>query len=520
MIREAKEKLIEAVFSVVPICILVLIIFGLQFANVFGEGQIIPTDELITFLVCVVFLILGMTLFSLGTDVSMSKVGKYVGANVTKKESLVFMGIVAFLVGVMITIAEPDLAVLGDLLSEALDPINEGTGELNPWILKITIGVGVGIFLIIGLFRIIFQKSIKLWLIFFYGIIFGMACLFEGDAGDTIISISFDSGGVTTGPVTVPFLLTFGVGVASARGGKNSASDSFGVSAFCSIGPILTSMILFLVLQNSYNFANVKNAVDTNPDFLATLSSTALEVLLALLPICLFFTIYQFIFIKLNSKELVRIYLGFIYTYCGLTMFLVSAKFGLIPLANSLGAGVGKSGQYYLLVILAILFGFAVVLVEPGVHVLNEQVEEISGGTITKKKMLIALCIGVAIAIVLEVCRLTWGDGFRIKYYLIPLYIVALLLSFTVPDIYTAVAFDSGGVASGTMSSCFVLPFVIGISTATGNGSGFGVIGLISVMPLICVQLLGLIASIETKAKYFRARKRVKEADDLQIIHF
>ena len=200
---------------------------------------------------------------------------------------------------------------------------------------------------------------------------------------------------------------------------------------------------------------------------------------------------------------------------------MISAKYGLIPLAYKLGSGLAvPTHDYdYIVVILAIVIGFAVVLVEPGVHVLNEQVEEISGGTITKKKMLIALCTGVALAIVLAVVRELCG-GFSIVYYIVPFYILSLALSFTVPDIYTAVAFDSGGVASGTMSSCFVLPFILGISDSLEAGTGFGVIGIISVMPLICVQVLGLNAEIETKLRYKRARAKVKEADDAQIIHF
>lgn len=519
MIKEARNKLIEALISVVPICALVLILYGLQFTSAFPDN-IVPTSVLITFLICVVCLILGMALFSLGSDVSMSKVGKYIGANVTKKRNLLFMGVVALLLGVMITIAEPDLAVLSELLESVLP------GD-NTWVFKIIIGIGVGVFLVIGLFRIVFQKSLKMWLLFLYGLIFAMACFFEGPEGDAIVSIVFDSGGVTTGPVTVPFLLTFGAGVATVRGGKNSSSDSFGVTALCSVGPILSSMILFLCLLNSEDFANIQNSVNSNPQFLDILGATTLEVLIAIAPICIFFTVYQFLFIKLSRKELIRIYLGFLYTFLGLSIFLVSAKYGLIPLAFHLGNGLADpqyNGAYnYLIIILAVVIGIAVVLVEPGVHVLNEQVEEVSGGTISKKKMLSALCVGVALAIVLAVIRELLGGfngGFKISYYFVPLYMLALFLSFTVPDIYTAIAFDSGGVASGTMSSCFVLPFIIGISDALDSGSGFGVIGIISVMPLICVQLLGLSAEVQTKLKYKRARRRVKEADDAQIIHF
>lgn len=513
MLKEARNKILEALISILPICWMILIIYGLQFTSVLPEN-IISSGVLCTFLICLIFLVLGMALFSLGSDVAMSKVGQYIGADVTKKRSLLFMGVIAFLLGIMITIAEPDLAVLSELVESVL-PGN------NQWVFKLTIGLGVGVFLVIGLFRIVFQKSLKLWLMFLYVLVFAFACFFYGKNGDAIISIAIDSGGVTTGPVTVPFLLTFGAGVATVRGGRNSSSDSFGVTALCSIGPIITSMILFLCLMNSQDFSNIENSVNTSPVFSMILAQTSLEVAIAILPIALFFMVYQFIFIKLNHRELIKIYFGFIYTFVGLTTFLTSAKYGLIPLAYNLGNGLAtpNHGYDYIIIILALIIGFAVVLVEPGVHVLNQQVEEISGGTIAKKKMLVALCAGVGIAIVLSVIRELCG-GFSILYYIVPFYILALLLTFTVPDIYTAVAFDAGGVASGTMSSCFVLPFVIGISDALDLGSGFGVIGIISLTPLICVQLLGLNVRIEMKIRYDRARKRAKPIDDAQIIHF
>ena len=346
--------------------------------------------------------------------------------------------------------------------------------------------------------------------------------MLDGKNGEAIISIAFDSGGVTTGPVTVPFLLTFGAGVATVRGGKNASSDSFGITGICSIGPLISTMILFLCLSSVTDFSQLKNTIDVDTPFFEVLSSTCLEVLLAIVPIFLFFIIYQFIFIKLPIKELIKILLGFIYTYFGLTIFLVAAKFGLIPVGFSLGNNLGDpvhGGAYnYLLIILAIVIGFAVVLVEPGVHILNQQVEEVSGGTISKYKMLITLCLGVALAIVLEVVRELFGS-FSIVYYYVPLYLLSISLSFAVPDIYTAIAFDSGGVASGTMSSCFVLPFVMGIANIVGENSGFGVIGLISAVPVICIQLLGLQATIKIRLRHKMVQKQVKETNDAQIIH-
>lgn len=513
MVKDIWKKLIESLISVLPIAGIVLVIFALQFTAVFPD-ETISVEKLIPFLISLITLVVGMALFSLGSDVAMTKVGKYIGSSVTKSKSLVLIIVIGFLLGVMITIAEPDLTVLGELLET----------KINPWILKGIIGAGVGVFLVVGLLRIIFQKSLKARLIFLYFIVFALAALLDDANGDAILSITFDSGGVTTGPVTVPFLLTFGAGVAAVRGGKNSSNDSFGVMGLCSVGPLIFTMVaLFAMSKMGIDFSTLKNSIDADPNFLKVTGATALEVIIAIAPVLGFFVIYNFIAIRIPGKELLKILLGFLYTYVGLTIFLISAKFGLIPIANSLGHHLSDpafDGRYnYLLFIIAVIVGFAVVLVEPGVHVLTEQVEDVSARSISRRKMLVALCIGVAIAIVLAVFKYLYGN-FPMIYLYVPLYIIAILLTFTVPDIYTAIAFDSGGVASGTMSSCFVLPFIIGIAGASeGRGTGFGVIGLISVMPIICVQFLGLSSKIQTRIAYNMAKKRVKEENDCQVVH-
>lgn len=517
MLKDVGKKIIEALISVVPIAIIVLVIFGLQFTSVFPDNTL-STNVLVAFLISLVALIVGMGLFSMGSDVAMSKVGKYLGSALTRSKKMWLIVIVSALLGIMITIAEPDLTVLGELLSV----------KINPWLIKIVIGVGVGLFLVIGLMRIIFQKSLKLWLIFFYFIVFALAAILDDGNGDAILSITFDSGGVTTGPVTVPFLLTFGAGVASVRGGKNSSSDSFGVMGLCSVGPLIFTMIL-LISMNKFGgvtYSDLINTISENSNILGTLLNTALEVVIAIMPIMIFFIIYNFIFIKIHWRELISILIGFLYTFLGLTLFLTAAKIGLIPIASSLGRTLSDpaygGGYDYLIFIIAIVIGFAVVLVEPGVHVLTQQVEEVSSGAISRRKMLTALCAGVAIAIVLACVKYLYlGANFNIIYFYVPLYIIAIGLSFTVPSIYTAVAFDSGGVASGTMSSCFVLPFIIGIaSSASGRGTGFGVIGLISVMPIICVQLVGFVSNFRIQVQYARAKKRIRDANDVQVVHF
>jgi len=369
--------------------------------------------------------------------------------------------------------------------------------------------------------RIVFQKSLKLWLIFFYACIFGLACLF-GSENSAILEVSFDSGGATTGPITVPFLIAFGSGIAATASGKDSSSDAFGITGLCSVGPILIVMVLGLIVEPQ--IITTKTVIElSSSKLVADILTALLDVSIAILPIMLFFFVYQAFFIKLMKKELLRIFIGFIFMIVGLVIFLAAANFGFIPLGNSLGHNIALlGGDYsYLLIIISIIIGLLIVLAEPGVQVLTYQVEEISSGLIKRKTMLVALSIGVACAVLLATIRVIYLPDMSVLNYFVPLYVVCLLLSLFVPDVYVAVAFDSGGVASGAMASCFVLPFILGISSALENGSsGFGVIGMIATMPIIAIQLLGAYGKFSSAIKYRFARRRVKETNDDQTIHF
>jgi hypothetical protein len=363
-----------------------------------------------------------------------------------------------------------------------------------------------------------FQKSLKLWYVFFYLIIFGIAALF-GDKDGAIIDLSFDSGAVVTGPITVPFFIAFGVGIAGVRGGKNSTSDSFGITAMCSMGPIISVMILGLLLKPSIASPVFSNDISTSALLSAFLNALT-SVSIALLPIIAFFLVYNFFVMKLPKNEIFKIMVGYAFSYVGLIIFLTAANYGFIPVGNSIGKGLGKdSSDYGILLLLCILFGLTIVLAEPGVQILSTQVEDISKGVISRKKMLISLAIGVSLAILLSVIRAVYD--IKLLYMLVPLYIIVFLLSLIVPDIYTAIAFDAGEVASGLMASSFVLPFVLGVASCFDNDiSGFGVIGMIAAMPVITVEVMGLYAEIKTKMQYHKARRRILAPDDLQIIHF
>ncbi len=503
-------KLKDAFLSVVPIFLIVMLL------NFVGLSPL-TSNEIIVFSIAAVLAILGMGFFTLGTDASLSKIGEYVGASITKRKSLVMIVILFFLLGVFITIAEPDISVLASQL------------PIDKWVFIIFVSLGVGIFMLIGVLRILFQKSLKVWLLGLYGLLFALACLVDG----SFLPLSFDAGGVSTGPITVPFILALGIGVASSRAGEHRDSDSFGLTALCSMGPVIMVMILSLLMDKSnltYTFENPNVGNDIFMQFLKGFGESAFDVALSLVPILVFFLIYQAIFIKLPRKTLIKIIVGLLYTYAGLVAFMAAVEVGFLPIGKQIGMSLGEN-EYaiWLLPLFGFALGLFTVLAEPAVPILVSQIQNVSDGAIKKRTVFFSLSIGVASAVCLSMIRIYYG--FSIMYYLVPGYALALFLTFFVPDIYTAVAFDSGSVASGAMNASFIIPLATGacfvLSTIQGNdpstsimSNAFGVVAMVTLAPVITVQLVGLNATMQKKAALKVARNRVKEENDAQIIHF
>ena len=516
MFIELLKKLKEAVLSSLPVVGVVLVIYFSQFVT---HQDRLTAQELTLFLISAIFVTLGMWLFNYGSEKSMSKIGEYLGSTITKKQSMFILILVFFLVGVFVTVAEPDLAVLAEQV------------PINKWVLIIGIGVGVGIFLVVGALRILFGKSLKIWLLAFYGLLFALACLVSPE----FIPLSFDSGGVTTGPITVPFILALGIGIAASKSGNKNA-DSFGLVAFSSLGPILVVMILSLSQKNvSYTFEPETIGNDWSKIADSFLHSylpngdsrgALINVLIAISPIFVFFLIYNFISLKLPTKKIGSIVIGVVITYFGLVLFLGSVEAGFLPISQKLGMEFGTSSDTQgILILIGVVLGIAAVFAEPAVHVLTDQIENVSSGAVHKNLVFAALALGNGAAIGLSILRLT--IGFNLLYIVVPGYILAFLLSFFVPDIYFAIAFDSGGVVSGPMNSTFILPYAIGACYAHNSNSSdrimtdaFGTIAVVAMMPLLTIQTIGLFATIKQNNQLKIARHRIKEEFDDQIIHF
>ena len=478
------EKIRESAVSVLPIVVIVLLLC-LTVAPV-------SADLLLCFLIGALFVIAGMGLFSLGAEASMTPIGNRIGTALTKTRNLPLILVVSFMLGFAVTIAEPDLQVLAETVP-----------HINNTVLLVTVGLGVGFLLTVCMLRIVTGVHLRWLLIAFYGIVFLLAAF----AAPDFLSVAFDSGGVTTGPMTVPFILALGVGVSYIRSDARAEADSFGLVALCSIGPILAVLILSFFYTESSGTQELVTAAfpDTaaiGAAYLQGLPKYLGEMAVALLPIVGIFIIFQLLTLRMPRRNLLKILIGILYTYIGLVLFLTGVNVGFSALGRVLGAELAAGWTRWLLIPLSMLLGWFIISAEPAVAVLEAQIEEVSAGTIPGSAIKTSLSIAIALAMGLSMLRVL--TGISIMWFLVPGYLIALGLSFFVPDLYTAIAFDSGGVASGPMTATFMLQFMIGASSVMGGNplsDAFGVVATVAMMPLISIQMVGVIYSRRSAAE-------------------
>ncbi len=476
------EKLKESLASVLPVT-------GIVFLLCFTVVPV-PTDILLAFVVGAVLLVIGMGLFTLGTDLAMTPIGEQVGSAITKSRKIWFVVLVCFVVGVIITVAEPDLQVLAGQVP-----------NIPNLAIILAVAIGVGAFLVIAMLRIIFRIRLSYLLIGFYALVF----LLVQFVPEAFVAVAFDSGGVTTGPMTVPFIMALGVGAAAIRTDRDADNDSFGLVALCSIGPILAVLILGLIFrpeaaQNAYTPVTIPVFEDSRAlwhYFASAFPEYLSEVLLALLPILLFFLLFQVSVIRLRKEPLIRIGIGLLYTFIGLVLFLTGVNVGFMPVGNYVGSQLGALSCNWIIIPVGMLIGYFIVAAEPAVHVLNKQVYELTSGVVPQKAMQTSLSIGVCLSVGLAMLRIVLE--IPVLYFLVPGYLIAIALSFFVPPMFTAIAFDSGGVASGPMTATFLLPLAMGASAALGVNIveyAFGIVAMVAMTPLITIQILGVMFRI------------------------
>lgn len=528
--KEIISRLKEATLSIVPI-VLVVILLNYIFPDINLESnQSLFGPVLTSLLISTIPLILGTALFSIGIEKSVAKIGEVVGKTLTKRKSIIMLLIVGVLMGFLVTIAEPDLSVLAARISE--------NGTSMPLILVASFGVGL--FLMVAILRVLLNKSLKVIVAVGYGLVFTLGLF----ADKSFFSIVFDAGGVTTGVVTTPFILALSMGVAHIIGGKNAEDASFGYSGLCTLGTVLAVMLFSIVLNQTGGIRSIQTALEnkflpngSNLDstmvplnafsempklYLYNFLNSLKDVALSVLPILAFFLLFN-IYVKIKGREFASIMVGFGYTFIGLVLFFLGAESGFIPVGASLGKNLASANILIVILIVAIL-GFISMMAEPSVKILANNVSEVSRGVISKRTILIALGIASAIALLLNTVRINYNIEFI--YFIIPLYIVAIALAFISPEIYVGISIDAAGVATGTMASCFFLPMFISYAVGRGNtggseimGNGFGIIGLMAVMPIIVVEIVGCISVVKSRLAYNKALAQVIEVDDSQVIH-
>ena len=483
LLEKLQEKLNETLKAVLPIIAIVLVLC-------FTIAPVEP-GILLAFLLGAVLLVVGMMFFTLGVDLSMTPIGENVGTCMTQTRKLWLMIFLSFILGFIVTISEPDLQVLA-----------EQVPSVPNMVLVLSVAFGVGLFLVAALLRMLFNITLAHMLIGLYIIVFALAFFVPGD----FLAVAFDSGGVTTGPMTVPFIMAFGIGISAIRSDERAEDDSFGLVALCSIGPILSVLVLGLI----YHPENTEYVPDALPEITDSVELWKLfgegfpeymkEMAVSLLPIVVFFVAFQCVFRRVQKRTLIRIAVGMVYTYIGLVLFLTGVNVGFMPAGNYLGQVIAANPYRWVIIPIGMVIGYFIVLAEPAVFVLTKQVEDITSGAITAKAMSLSLSIGVAVSLGLAMTRVL--TGISIFWFIIPGYAVALILSFFVPKIFTAIAFDSGGVASGPMTATFLLPFAMGACVSVGGNivtDAFGVVAMVAMTPLITIQVLGLVYQIRTK---------------------
>ena len=488
ILKNLSKKLLESAIAVLPITLLVIFV-GLGLPE-------LRNMQLGLFAFGAIMLTLGMAFFTLGADMAIMEIGREIGANIAgNKKILIF--IIPLILGFFVAFSEPDIQILGELFQTT-------PGQKNMTII-IVVSVAVAIMLLISTLRANYSWPLRIIILVIYCIIFTLAILAEIYAPN-FVSTAFDSGGIATGPMSVPFLLAFGIGFANAKGGKNQSQNSFGVLGLATAGPILAVLLMALILRPNASpkpleHIDVENFSDVLKTFGQALPAEFKLVGIALAPTVIIVLIFQFTTLKLPKQIILKILIGVIYTFFGLSIFLAAANSCFSPVGQKLGFVIASKSFKWVLIPLGLAIGAMIALAEPSIHILAKQVDELTGGSISKRFMLIALCTGIGIAVGLAMIRVL--TGLKIWWFLLPTYIVSLALMFVVKPIFTAIAFDSGSAASGAMAATFALPFTLGASVSVGGNpllDAFGLVAYISMTPILILQLTGLVYKIKTEA--------------------
>lgn len=483
------SKLKESLFSVLPItAIVILLHFTLTPISV---------PELIRFIIGSVLIVVGLTVFLLGVDICITPIGKTVGGAIVKFNKVWIVVVAGLALGFFISIAEPDLHIFAGQVQAVT------SGLISKNILVVVVSVGVAILISIGLARIIYSFPLHIMLFILYGVILVLALF----SSPEFLAFSFDASGATTGALTVPFILALAAGVSNLKkNSKSSENDSFGLVGIASGGAIVAVLFMSVVSKSDKITGTLQSATSSSESiflpFLEKLPVIAVEVLIALSPILIFFLIFQYASMKMPWTTVRKILFGALFTFLGLVAFLLGVNAGFMSVGSDVGFKLASMDNKLYLIVVSFIIGLVTILAEPAVSVLTHQVEDVTSGYVKRKLVMATLSLGVASAITMSVLRILVPQ-ISLWHFLLPGYIISIAMTFFVPSLFVGIAFDSGGVASGPMTATFILAFTQGAAGATQGADvvadGFGVIALVAMTPLIALQILGLIYKIKTK---------------------
>lgn len=481
------EKLREVLLSVVPITIIVLLL------NFTFTPLEIPL--LIRFLLGAVFIILGLAIFLVGVDIGITPIGTFMGSALAKTNKYWIVGIVGLFLGFIINIAEPDIHILAGQVDFVT------AGGISKLSIVVVVSIGIGLMLALGFLRIVYNVPLYKFLSITYLLIFALALF----SSPEFLAIAFDASGATTGALTVPFMLAIALGVSSLKkDSKASEKDSFGLVGIASAGAIISVLMMSILSKSDKLKGTMEYKISQETSlitpFMEKLPVVLVEVTLALLPIALLFLIFNFVSFKLAKRPFRKIVKGLIYTFVCLVLFLVGVNAGFMDVGGIVGHKLAMLENKFILVLTGFCLGLVTILAEPAVYVLTHQIEDVTGGYVPRKLVLIALSIGVGFSVALSMLRIIVPE-IKLWHYLLPGYIIALGLMYVAPKLFIGMAFDSGGVASGPMTATFILAFAQGAAEAIEGANvmveGFGIIAMVAMTPLIALQTLGLIFKIK-----------------------
>lgn len=496
---ELTDKLKEVLASVLPITLIVLIL----------HFTISPLEKnmLYAFLVGSVLVIIGLTIFLFGISQGIEPIGHGVGNAITRNSCLAVVITVMLILGFFISYAEPDLHIL----AKQVDSVT--SGQFDNILLVVVVSIGIGTMMTLGMLRILSNVRLKYVFAAAYGLIFVISLFSTSD----FLAIAFDASGATTGAITVPFMLAMAAGFsAMKKDSRMSEADSFGLVGISSTGAILGVLITSLFIDNSKLVGALPETEISNATLWEIYSSKFLHIawdsFVTLLPIIVTYIVFQIFFFKHKKNKVIDTVRGLVLTFVGLVIFLLGVNGGFMEVGAQLGIQLASMESNAPVLIVALLLGLTTVLSEPAVHVLTSQVEEITGGTVRRRLVLIFLSIAVGASIFMSALRILIPD-IQLWMYLLPGFGLSVILAFFVPDLFVGMAFDAGGVASGPMTATFSLAFVQGIAarvpTADVVADGFGMIAIVAMMPIIAIELLGaLYQAKERKAAKVSALKK------------